>query len=692
MSTSKKLPKLFRKPLNSKKLNKKILTRIYVEAERSFLLSKLEQDQNGLYSIDPSALDKAELKRLRSLAKSIKKNKGIVTSWKAAILALILALTFAFNYFLKDCLIEQFAERYLQQVFKAQVDLQEPQVKLLSGRISFDRLIIADAEQPMRNLVEVGPSNLSIDTGQLLSRKLIIDEAAAREIRFHTPRSSSGALEPAGTAESGGNEESQSAAIAQMGALGLEIGAEAGKSLIESYKASLESPALIESANRRYRESRQRWEERSASVGSTVESVQARTDKLLETDVSSIDSVSEAKSYLEQLQSLKKSVQSARGEAEAAYEEFQADTGYIRESRASIDTAIENDVNFLEEAVGSFTVDSLEVFAETAKPVLRERFGKIFDYGERISRTYRQLKSTSVNKQSRFEDSGRSGTVVRFPMRDYPKFLLEHFEVSTGAANSGTFSEFVVQDLTGDQETSGKPTTIAFSTAPDTRSLESDLVLDAREGSDYLLAGTTILTRFPVELPEGLSSIPVDSLTAQSDTDLAVSIRPDLSGKGTAAVRLYDMKFTFSESDSELARAVRNILTGIESTDLNIYFEFSDGNISAISVESELDTLLSDRIAGYAEQRAGEAAEQAEAALYEYLEDELAANETLSEDLRSTGDELLRDVQTAENLDQLIEKEQQKVEAEIRRIQDQVKDKAGDAIKDLGGNLDLPGF
>jgi uncharacterized protein (TIGR03545 family) len=699
MNKPQKLPNLFRKPLNSRKLNKKILKRIYIESERTFLLSKLEEDKNGLYSIDPSTLNKAEFKRLRLLAKSIKKNKGLVTSWKAGLVVLILAVTLAFNYLLKDRLIEQVAERYLQQVFKAKVDLQEPQLKLLSGTISFDRLIIADAEQPMQNLVEIGSSNLALDTGRLLSRKFIIREAACREIRFHTPRSSSGALDLMETAEFGPNEDgrsgeqvSEAGAITQMGALGLEIGEEAGKNLIEAYKASLESPALIESANRRYRESRRRWEDRSASVESTVETVQSRTDKVLETDVSSIDNVSEARTYFEQLQGLKQSVQAAQSEAQAAYEEFQADTGYIRETRESINAAIENDIEFLEESVGSFSTDSLEVFAETAEPILRERFGKIFDYGERITRTYRQLKSTSTSKKSRFEDSGRSGTVVRFPMQDYPKFLLEHFEVSTGAANSSNFSEFIIRNLTGDQDTLGKPTTIAFSTAPEAPSLESDLVLDARENSAYLLESTTVLTHFPIELPEGLNSVPIDSLTAQSDTDLAVSIQPDLSGKGTAAVRLYDIKFAFGKSDSELARAIREILGGIDSTDLKIDFEFSDGNISALTVESELDSLLSDRIADYAEQRAGEAAEQIEGRLYEYLEDELAVNEKLSEDLRSVGAELLSDVRTAENLEQLVEKEQQKVEAEIRKIQDEVKDKAGDAIKDLGSDLNLPGF
>ncbi len=703
MKRPKKLPKIFRKPLSKAQLHKKVLKKIYIESEREFLNSKLELDQAGNYFIDPDKLEKADFKRLRSLAKSIKKNRGLIVGWKAAILVLILAVILGFNLLLKDRLIEQAAEKYLQQVFKAKVDLQGPQVRLLAGTVSFDRLIIADARQPMRNLSEIGASTVSIDTGRLLSRKLIINEISCREIQFHTARETSGALEAAeldtavsGPDDSGAEAEKEPGAVAQMGALGLEIGTESAQNLIDSYKASLESPTLIETTTNRYRESRQSWEARAESVDDKVEAVRNRSEQVLETDVSSIDSIGKAKDYLEQLQSLKKSVQSARDEAESTYDEFQSDTRYISRSREAIETAIEKDVEFLEEAVGSFSTDSLKIIAETAKPILREKFGTIFDYGERIASTHSQLKSTSTQKKSKFEDGNRRGTMVRFPMRKYPKFLLKHFEVSAGQESSSNFSEFIVRNITGDQEVLGEPTTVIFSTAPETRRLSSNLTIDSRESSDHLLQGTTTLELFPLEMAEGLDKISINSLNAQTDTDIEVFMQPDLSGRGKALVKLYEMDISFQQADSELDRAIQTVLGGIETTELSLDFEFSDGNISSISVESELDTLLSARVADYARQRAEEAAAQMEDALYEYIDEELSTNEALSEDLRSVGQDLRNDIQAAESLEQLVEKEQQKVEAEIRKIQDevtdQVKDQAGDALEDLGNELDLPGF
>lgn len=694
MSTSKKLPKLFRKPLSSTQLQKKVLKKIYVKSEREFLNSKLERNQAGNYFLDPDKFDKAELKRLRSLAKSIKKNKGVLVGWKAGLLLLILLVILGFNLFLKDRIFEKTAERYLEQVFKAEVDLQEPQIKLFSGSVSFERLIIADAQQPLRNLAEIGASRLSIDTGRLLARKFIINELTCSEIRFHTERRRSGALESTEPEKKqpAASQAGNSGGLAEMGALGLQIGSESAQSLVESYKSSLQSPELIESVNQRYRESRQRWEARSATVDNRIQSVRTRSENVLGTDIDSIDSVSKARSYLEELQGLKVSVRSARREAEAAYEEFEHDTEYISRSRESIETAIDSDVEFLEEAVGSFTSDSLKVVTETAKPILRARFGSLFDYGERISRTHRQLKATSTQKKSKFEDGRRRGTLVHFPMREYPGFLLEHFEVSTGAAHDTGFSEFIVQNITGEQEVVGKPTSVSFSTAAEVQRVTSDLLIDSRADSEYLLQGTTDLELFPVEIAEGMGSISTESLKAQSDTELQVFIKPDLSGKGQANVSLYDMSFSFQNPSSEFERAVQDILGGVKSTDLNIDFEFSDGNISAISVESELDSLLSERISDYTRQRADEAAAQMETALYEYVDEELNSNEALSEDLRGLGRELRNDIQSAENLEQLLEQEQQRVEAEIRKIQNKVKDRAGDALQDLGGDLDLPGF
>src|SRR6056297_1212156 len=194
MNSKKHLPKLFRKPISPKKFNHRIARRIHVQSELDYLNSKLTQDGQGNYLIDIDKLGKDDLKRLTRLSKAIKRNKGLIVGWKAAFLVVILAGTLGFNYFLKNKFIKTGVESYLQGIFRAQVELESPDLSLLAGTLSFEHLSIADADQPMKNLVEIGRSTLSIDVGRLLSKKLIINEAPSREIQFETSRSTSGEL------------------------------------------------------------------------------------------------------------------------------------------------------------------------------------------------------------------------------------------------------------------------------------------------------------------------------------------------------------------------------------------------------------------------------------------------------------------------------------------------------------------
>src|SRR6056297_3615053 len=705
MNSKKRIPKPFRKPISPKKFNHQIARRIHVQSEVDFLESKLTQDAQGNYLLNTEKLGKDDLKRLTRLSKAIKKNKGLIVGWKATILVIILAGTLGFNYFLKNKLIKTGVESYLQGIFQAQVELESPDLSLMAGTLSFKHLSIADAEQPLQNLIEIGQSTLSIDVGRLLSKKLIINEASSREIQFETPRSTSGALS---ASERGDTENKQAdtvggenisgtavGALEQAEAIGMEIGRDSAESLIQSYQASLQSPDLIEEVNARYRQSLQKWEKRIETVQRQIDSVETRTEQVLATDVSSIDSIENAEDYLSNLKSLKGTAESAGETAETAYSAFQEDTRYLGESRSSIEEAIKKDIDFLESAVGSFATDTLQVVADTSKPILRTKFDTLFEYSERIGRTFSQMKSTSTQKQSKFADRGRRGTTVRFPMMDYPAFLLRNFELSSGTAATGDVQTLKIHDLTGDQDTLGRPTSVELSSNTVGGGMNTQLTIDAREQSDALLTGGIILNKVPISLSEGLSSLSINSFAADSHNQIEIYVQQDLSGQGKAIIEISKLEFTFSEDVHVIGEALRTILNDIEKTAFEVDFEFSDGQVNSLQVASELDQVLSQRVANYAEEQARIAAAKMESAMYDYLEEELAINSMLSEKLSQEGRRFVEEIKTAENLEQLIEKKQdqiknrqdkikQRLTDEVDKQTDALKDQAGEKVKELG--------
>jgi len=700
----KRLPKLFRKPVPAGKLEKKILRRIHVESERKFLMSRLQRDDSGRYVL-PEELSADERKHLKQLAKSIRKNRGVLVGWKAGILAFVLIAAVGFNFFLKNRLVEHAAETALQRLFNAVVEIEGTEFSILKGTIGFTSVAIADEQEPMRNLVELGRTNLSLDTGRILSRRIILNEIASREIRFDTPRTSSGALPAAAkTDEHGpepGAEDSGSGDTAgELKTIGLEIGRESARQIIADYRDSLQSPQLIDSVQERYAETSERWNTRVESTDAQLDTVQTSTRQLLDTDISSIDTAQEVQDYLAKLRELQTSVQETQKSFEATYEEYQADTAFINESRKGINTAIEEDLSFLKDSVGSFGSDAAGIVASAAQPVLRERLGSIYTYGERVLRIYRRLHESSSGKESRFTDRGREGTTVNFPYREYPGFLLKHFELSTGSAASSGFSEFIIDDLTGDQETWGKPTSARFSTNPsfgrEDTSLSTDLIIDTRDASASLMESSSELKAYPVEVSEGLESLSVDSLRAESDSLFRLSIQPDLSGEGEAAINLTDVQIDLSETDSMIGDAIARILDDTEMVQIRVSFSFADGTIDRMKISTDIDEQLNDRIGEYAREQADKAAAEIETAFYDYIDEELAANDLLSDEISQQGRELVENIRNAEDLETAIDEQQAELKSraqeEVEKQTGELKDKAREGLEELGKDLKLPGF
>jgi len=698
-----RIPKLFRKPVSKKKLEKKILRRIHIEKEKRYLRDLLEEDDRGKYYIPPDReLTQEDIKRLKNIAKGVKKNKGILTTWKAGIVGVIIVAVVGFNLFFKNRLIERAAERGLESVFNAAVDIEGTDFSLIRGTIGFDHLTIADEDRPMRNLIELGRTRLDLDVGRALSRKVIFDEIACREIRFDTPRSVSGAL-PGSAADSEAAGEKQGGRLEELaeqaGAFALEVGRESAERLIAEYSESLTAPPLIEAAQERYIEMSLRWSGQVEQTDETVRDLRSRAAEIIETDITTLDTPKEIEAYLSRLNSLKETAEGTRGEVESAYAAFRSDLDYVRESTGKIAAAIEKDVAFLEEAVGSFTADAGGTIAAVAEPLIRERLGRIFTYGEKIVRIYNRLNAGDRRGKGRFSDRGRRGTNVSFPSVGYPSFLIKYFEVSTGSEGKEGYTRLRISDLTGEQDLWGKPAAAAFSASaafgPGT-DLLTGVIIDSRTGSEHLFDGTAAAEGIPLDITGGLEAISIRGIKAVSKTTFDLRLAPDLSGSGRLAAGLSGLEIDFTGGDSIVGNAVEEILTDIDTVVIDTAFDFRDGLIEKLSVTTNIDTLLADRIGSYLREQAERAAAEVEAAFREYIAVELETNEVLRGEIAEKGKELLEDIRSIEDLEQAIEKEKKalkdRARREVEKQTGELEDKAREQLEGLGDQLNLPSF
>lgn len=164
----------------------------------------------------------------------------------------VVALLWAFFVFAFDPLAKRALERGASSALGARVDVGSLRARFLPPSLTLGRVAAADAEEPMRNLVEFASARFSLEGRPLLEKKLVVSVASLEGLAFGTPRKTSGASPklppgPAAKALSRWTGEAK-------GALGA-AGTAAKSDLAADYKVDPESLSSMKLA----RELESRW-------------------------------------------------------------------------------------------------------------------------------------------------------------------------------------------------------------------------------------------------------------------------------------------------------------------------------------------------------------------------------------------------------------------------------------------------
>lgn len=97
-------------------------------------------------------------------------------------------------FFFVDGIVKGMIEKYGTKALGARVEVANSDLSFFPAGLELTRLQLTNPDDPMKNAVEISRITLSLDTGNLFRRKIIIDEMALESIRFNTPRKTSGAV------------------------------------------------------------------------------------------------------------------------------------------------------------------------------------------------------------------------------------------------------------------------------------------------------------------------------------------------------------------------------------------------------------------------------------------------------------------------------------------------------------------
>ncbi|MFP4375750.1 MAG: hypothetical protein ACLFP4_01790 [Spirochaetales bacterium] len=682
-----KLPKLFRKPIDKKRYERRLASKIYLKPDRTFLDEITKTNDEGQIVL-ARELDDKERRRLSSLVKQAKKNKGAVSRGKVALLLVVVGLALAFSLIFKDMLVQRGAERLLEAVFVAESDFDGFRFRPLSGSVSFERLTVTDRDAPMTNLFEMATGRFDLNLWQLASGNVVIEDITVSALAFATPRERSGALPAARRAQAEAYEEDESLVdqLLSPEAFGLPADIDA-EEFVEANLAALTTPdrvdELIEQSESFVAETRARLEQLSERATATF----AEVEQFAARDFSDVDSLEEALGFVEEANRVYRDANALRQEIEGEYASIESQAGQISSNVRALPSSVEDDFDQLIALLPDVPSSGGELVASVAEPFLRDALGSW--YG-RIEAGYGYLQRVAAIRESEDETtSQRIGRVVTFPTVQYPTFLLQDgFFSSTGDSEI----EASVSQISSDQSINNAPTTIDFSSVSPDRSISVGALFDGRDDAPTALAVNFTVTDLPVAFSEGLDSLGFNELLA--DAEIAANYVVSQDTSGSATVLLTKVTLEGDSAESTIGSLVREILAARDVIEITVAFRFDeDGSLSL----QESTTNLDEALAEVARERVTEALAAAERRIRSELEAYL--DPYLEEAARAVGGVVDVETSASELLELARDREQaaqaarraatQAVESIRQQAEDTVRDRAEDAIRE---RLPLPGF
>jgi uncharacterized protein (TIGR03545 family) len=672
MARSPRIKKKFTKPLSPKKFRKQVVRRIHLDRDRTFAESAFEEQSDGTYQLrgDMNAADRV---RLAAILKEIRKNRGLLKMGRLSVVAIIIGGGILFAVLFKDRLLENAAEEFLTTTFEAQSDIEELQFRPLQGRASLESLMITDADDPTRNLFELGQTEFSLSTGELLKGNVVIERLTAAAIAFGTERDTPGELFPAESdteAEEGPSaldevgSRAQNAAAETFEGLGADIDPEA--ILAEVYD-ELESRRTVEALTQQAVETREFWETRLTATNDSVANIRSRTEQLGGTDPSELRSVDAIRAVYTDATETVEEVETLYATVERSYQRLQADIAEVQGAQSRIQAAVSADMQSLRGRIPAIDVNPQEFAMATAETFVQSFLGTTYDRGMLVLDKVQSIQQARSARADGARGVGRGGVDVLFPSVRYPRFYLQE---ATASGRSGSRPIAVeLQELSSHPDRVENPTSLAFRRGE----FEVNGTVDMRSSADNRATYTLAVGALTPSLPPDAQQLGFDTLSGTAAVQGTGTISRAGILTGAMGVDVAEMSLTADASAPRTAQIVAEVLNSEGRVTADLTYEISDGRITRFSGETSLVDALRSRVT----QLVAEVRAQVEARLQQELDalveeqlgpyrDQLAALESLS-------DRSLEELRQAETYREIARNQQREIESRLTSLRDELE-------------------
>ncbi|SEQ14167.1 TIGR03545 family protein [Treponema bryantii] len=624
----KKIPSLFRKKYTAKKLEKKIYKRLYVPEDKKYvkgLFTEIEKKgakQIPIFAIPPEKaeqLAKKDMKRLKALAKQIKKQKGRVNFVPLIVTAaFIVAIPICFITF-KNIIVKKGIIYACETIFEAKCDIQNVDFKLLDSSLKIKKLEIANKDDYMKNLVDIGSITVDFDLGQLLRKRFVADELSVLGVDTGTERKTSGELPPKKEKKIKKQKEkaAKEASESKLGQVIAEKKAVAANSLesnitglfnqlnpetlMNNFYSQLQTPELSKQVQEQIPQIVAKWQAKPAEVQQTVDELQKSVNDIMNFDYSAVqNNPLKIKEFIEKIDSTKKNIEKVKNDANGVMKNFNADLAEADGLRKSVQNAVTHDMNFANSEINKIKSlnisDGTKLISGMFENVACDVLGKYYPYAMKGVDYILDLKTKqgSKPKEAKVKKEKKKYSVKRAPGRDifYRQDKVPALWIKKMAGSGPNFFAQAT-DIASNQDIINKPAKIDFNMELYNLQHEAKLVVDFRtDTKEPLIRADYGLKNIPLNIPaEKFGEYPgVPSFDAKCAVDAILKIFDkdgfELSGKGL----LTDLKIATVPFEPEYASKIySNVMGRINTVRAGITSGFTLTDGLKMNLDSDAD-------------------------------------------------------------------------------------------------------
>ena len=630
----KKIPSLFRKKYTAKKLEKKIYKKLYVPDDKKYVKSLFtEVEKKGAKQIPIYAIpaDKAEqlakkdMKRLKLLAKQIKSQKGRVNFVPLIVtIAFIVAIPVCFSMF-KNVIIKKALTVVCENIFEAKTDIEKVDFKFLDSSLKIKKVEIANKNDYMKNLVDIGSITIDFDLGQLLRKRFVVDELSVLDVNTGTERTTSGELPPAkekkikkqkAKSEKAASESKLGKALSDKKAVAADslqknitglFNQFNPETLMQNYAAQLQTPAISTQVQEQIPQIVAKWQAKPAEVQKTVDELQKSVNEIMAFDFSSVqNNPLKIKEFIESLDSTYKNIDKVKNDANGVLNSFNSDIAEADGLRKTVQNAVTHDMNFANSEINKIkslnVSDGTKLISGMFENVACDVLGKYYPYAMKGVDYLLELKSKQASKPKteKPKKEKKKYSVKRAPGRDifYRQDKVPALWIKKMA---GSGPNFFVQatDIASNQDIINKPAKIDFNMDLWNLQHTAKLVVDFRtETKEPLVRADYGLKNIPLNIPaEKFGEYPgVPSFDAKCAVDAILKIFDDEGFEITGKGLLTDLKISTVPFEPEYASKIYSSVMGRINTvraSMTSGFTLSGGLNMALDSDADVQVINS---------------------------------------------------------------------------------------------------